>query len=363
MQPKILIVDDREPNLFLMETYLDKVNAELVCCYKPIEAAELVKKEEFSLCILDVQMPDLNGFELAEIIHKTKMNERTPIIFLTGVFSDSESIFKGYQKGAVDYLTKPIRREILVGKVKIFIELYMQRVELQKNQVLLEKYISKIKQAEIKRMKSIIESEDKERMRIANELHDGLGQYLSASSMNFNSIKEEVTVISDGIKEKFENGINFLHQAINESRTITSNLIPRIVEDFGLVESLEILARKLNETSDVRIKFIHKGFSKRLNKTIELNLYRLSQECLNNVIKHSNATLATLQIFNIDDIIHFTCEDDGIGFKIDKTLQDVVSYGLQSLYHRTKVLNGSIEIDSTENKGTVVSIDIPLKKI
>lgn len=362
MLPKILVVDDWSPNLLLVESYLKGVDAEITSCLISTEAEKLVNKDEYALFILDIQMPNLDGFELAEIIRNTELNAHTPIIFLTGVYSDSASIFKGYMTGAVDYLTKPIKREVLLGKVKIFIQLYQQRFELQQKQLLLEEYIEKIKQAEKSRIKLILEGEDREKIRIASELHDGIGQYLSAATMNFNSIKDEVDHLDEKLRKGFNNGLTFLNQAIIESRVLTSNLIPGVVKDFGLNYSLKMLIQKLDESSRTEFNFIHKNFKKRLNENVELHLYRIGQECLNNIIKHASATTATLQILLNKNTIHLRCEDNGKGFKINSTLKDTTSYGLQSLYYRTKLLDGSISIESETNKGTIISIDIPLKK-
>lgn len=362
MLPKILVVDDWAPNLLLVESYLKGVEAEITTCLVSTDAKEMVDKQEYALFILDVQMPNLDGFELAEIIRKTRLNAHTPIIFLTGVYSDSASIFKGYMAGAVDYLTKPIKREVLLGKVKIFIQLYQQRFELIQKQTLLEEYIEKIKQAEKSRIKLILEGEDREKIRIASELHDGIGQYLSAATMNFNSVQDEIDKLNKDIKKGFNNGLTFLNQAIVESRIITSNLIPGVVKDFGLIYSLEMLIQKLNGNSRTEFNFVHQKFKKRLPENIELHLYRISQECVNNIIKHSQANSATLQIVLEKDMIHLTCEDDGKGFKIDSKLKDATSYGMQSLYHRTTLLKGAITIESEVGKGTLVSIDIPLTK-
>lgn len=360
MLSKILVVDDWHPNLILVEKYLRGLDMELVSCLKSTDAKKLAKNQEFALCILDIQMPDVDGFELAEYIRSSKKNSKTPIIFLTGVYADTASIFKGYEAGAVDYLTKPIKREVLIGKVKVFVQLYQQKYELQQKQLLLEEYIEKLKEAEKSSMKLIIEGEDREKIRIASELHDGLGQYLSAALMNFNSIKDEIGNLKEKSTDRFANGLNFLNHAIIESRNLTGNLIPKIINDFGLIESLDMLVRKLNEGSATTFKFIHKEINLQMDKNTELHCYRMCQECLNNIIKHANANQAVMHILGSEEAIHITCEDDGKGFVINAQLQDMTSYGLQSLYHRTKLLDGNISIESKPGKGTMISIDIPL---
>ena len=128
--PKILLVDDIEENLMSLEGNLRNLNIEFFSVQSGKDAIALVKQHDFALIILDVQMPEINGYETAEAIRLGKRNKHTPIIFLTAVYYDQVSVYKGYQTGAVDYITKPFNREILVSKVKIFLELDQAKQEL-----------------------------------------------------------------------------------------------------------------------------------------------------------------------------------------------------------------------------------------
>jgi PAS domain S-box-containing protein len=128
--PKLLLVDDIEENLISLEGNLRNLNIEFFSVQSGKDAIALVKQHDFALIILDVQMPEMNGYETAEAIRLGKRNKHTPIIFLTAVYYDQVSVYKGYQTGAVDYITKPFNREILVSKVKIFLELDQAKQEL-----------------------------------------------------------------------------------------------------------------------------------------------------------------------------------------------------------------------------------------
>ncbi len=128
--PKILLVDDIEENLMTLEGNLRNLSIEFYSVQNGKEAIALVKQHDFALIILDVQMPEMNGYETAELIRQGKRNKHTPIIFLTAVYYDQVSVYKGYQTGAVDYITKPFNREILVSKVRVFLELDQTRHEL-----------------------------------------------------------------------------------------------------------------------------------------------------------------------------------------------------------------------------------------
>ncbi|MBF0564302.1 MAG: hybrid sensor histidine kinase/response regulator [Nitrospirae bacterium] len=126
-QQNILIVDDKVENLLVLETVLQSPQVNLVRATSGKEALWKLLKDKFMLVILDVQMPEMNGFEVAELIRMNKKTRSIPIIFISAVSKDQKYIFKGYELGAVDYLIKPVEPEILKGKVRVFLELDEQR--------------------------------------------------------------------------------------------------------------------------------------------------------------------------------------------------------------------------------------------
>jgi PAS domain S-box-containing protein len=131
--PRILIVDDIKENLITLEMNMRSLEAIIMATKRGSEALELVKKHDFALMIIDVQMPEMSGFDLAELIRNGRRNRLTPIIFLTAVYYDQNSIFQGYRSGAVDYITKPFNREILLSKARIFLELDQKNHELRES--------------------------------------------------------------------------------------------------------------------------------------------------------------------------------------------------------------------------------------
>jgi signal transduction histidine kinase len=124
---KILIVDDRKENLFALSSLLEDMNVELFTCESGVEALSLLLDHEFALALIDVQMPDMNGFELAELIRGTERTKNVPIIFVTAANENSGFAFKGYETGAVDFLYKPIDSMVMRSKVQVFIELDLQK--------------------------------------------------------------------------------------------------------------------------------------------------------------------------------------------------------------------------------------------
>jgi len=131
IEQKILIVDDYEPNLVSLEAVLDDKNWTLVKATSGIQALKLLLENDVSLVLLDVQMPEMDGFEVAQMMRKNPRTQTVPIIFLTAISKEDQYIYKGYQAGAVDYLCKPINPTILRSKVEFFIKLDRQKKELE----------------------------------------------------------------------------------------------------------------------------------------------------------------------------------------------------------------------------------------
>ena len=128
---KILVVDDREDNLFSIEAILEKDHYNIVKASSGRAALKILLQEhDFSLILMDVQMPDLNGFETATIIYERDKLKNIPIIFITAHNYDEDLIFKSYKLGAVDYIYKPINPELLRVKVGVFVELYRKNYQL-----------------------------------------------------------------------------------------------------------------------------------------------------------------------------------------------------------------------------------------
>src|SRR5215510_13506287 len=128
---KILLVDDREDNLFSIETILEKDSYTIVKARSGREALKvLLHQQDFSLILMDVQMPELNGFETATIIYERDKLRSIPIIFITAYSNDDDHMFRGYKMGGVDYIYKPINPELLRAKVSVFVELYRKNHQL-----------------------------------------------------------------------------------------------------------------------------------------------------------------------------------------------------------------------------------------
>jgi len=131
VKPKMLIVDDYADNLFTLSKLLRELDVDVYQATSGEEALGLVLEYDFCVAILDVQMPEMNGYELAELLRGNESTSKLPIIFLSAMYSDEYHHRKGYDAGAVDFLSKPYIPDILLSKVRVFIRLYEQRLQLE----------------------------------------------------------------------------------------------------------------------------------------------------------------------------------------------------------------------------------------
>ncbi len=168
----ILMVDDEPGKLLSYEVMLGGLGENLIKANSGREALELLLKNDVAVVLTDVSMPRMNGFELADIIRQHPRFQQTPILFISAVLLTDLDRLKGYQAGAVDYISVPIVPELLRAKVSVFAELHRRAQQLEELN------------AELRRLSSsLIATQDEERRRIARELHDSLGQELAAAKM------------------------------------------------------------------------------------------------------------------------------------------------------------------------------------
>src|SRR6266478_1438990 len=153
---KILLVDDSAENLISLEAALDGLGQELVLAQSGMEALRHLLEDDFAAILLDVKMPELDGFQTAELIRSRKRSRHTPILFLTAYKSD-EHLFRGYDMGAVDYLFKPIVPEILRSKVAVFVELSRNAALLRRQAQILREQAEVLQKAELK-FRSLLEA-------------------------------------------------------------------------------------------------------------------------------------------------------------------------------------------------------------
>jgi len=211
------------------------------------------------------------------------------------------------------------------------------------------------------RVVAIFEAQEEERLRLAGDLHDGLGQMLTGI-MYF--VENNLT---DNSNENSINQKNIeqlqiqIDSAIKETKSVSHNIIPMLLKDFGLVIAIKKLATQINSNNDFSININEFNFESRLDSRIEKILYRVCQEALNNILKHSHAKNVNIQLIKHEHSVVLLIDDDGVGFEIEKVdlTSNFSGIGLISMKERVSALNGVFSISSEKNKGTEILIEIP----
>jgi two-component system NarL family sensor kinase len=219
-----------------------------------------------------------------------------------------------------------------------------------------QKVVLKERNKEIDRLQAIIEGEESERQRLAQELHDGIKSQLTgvkAYLLSLGNIFPEIVTA-----DAYENTRQTLDTAAADLIKITHNLLPNELHKYGLVEALKIFINTMARGTDIKFEFEAYGHFGAVAPTVNLYLYRIIQELMHNIIKHSRATDAVILLNKSESVILLNVEDNGIGFDVLSHKNDGI--GLLSIQHRTKALKGEMIIESTASTGTVFTITIPL---
>lgn len=212
----------------------------------------------------------------------------------------------------------------------------------------------------------ILENQELERQRIAREIHDGPAQYIANAMMRVDFCKVVV-------KKDLEKGINELddlksniRMALKEVRGIIYDLRPLHLEELGLIDAIKDMINIISVENDVKIDMIVDESSYEVEKIMQIAIYRIMQEILNNIKKHSKAKYVDIKINYIKDYIYIYIQDDGIGFNVQETLintkQKGNRYGLIGIFERVKQLRGKIEVKSSKGEGTIYKIRLPINR-
>ncbi len=249
---------------------------------------------------------------------------------------------------------------LIVG-IGILLFILFQRNKLaKKNEKIAQQRIENIlNEQEIKTYNAMMDGQEEERQRIANDLHDRLGSMLSTVKLLFSALDNKIDTAIDENKQQYVKATNLLDEACVEVRRISHNLSTGMVSNFGLKAALEELSDSINDSEIISCKLLIYGMDNRLNTSIEIGIYRMIQEIINNILKHSKASNITIQLNKIEDSISITIEDNGVGFNV-KEQKKSGGLGLASIEARAKKLFGSYTVDSSIGRGSISIIEIPI---
>ncbi|MCA9225960.1 MAG: PAS domain S-box protein [Planctomycetales bacterium] len=211
---------------------------------------------------------------------------------------------------------------------------------------------------ERKRLRRLLDLQEQERRLMAYELHDGLVQDMTAAKMFLEALGPAVTVAAETMDETLTRCRAMLTDSIAEARRLINGLRPPVLEMAGLVDGIESLIEEVTGRSGLLIEFQHNVTFDRLATGLEMAIYRIVQESLNNVWKHSRSPRACVELAEREDWLTLTVRDWGVGF--DTAKPQPGHYGLEGIHERVRLLGGRCSIESAPSKGTRIHVEVPM---
>jgi signal transduction histidine kinase len=349
----ILMVDDQPGKLLTYETILDELNENLIKARSGKEALDHLLRTDVAVVLMDVSMPELDGFELADMIRQHPRFQKTAIIFISAVHLTDVDRLKAYQHGAMDYVSVPIIPELLRAKVRVFADLHRKTQQMESLNRELRALSARL-----------LATQDEERRRIARDLHDSVGQLIAALSINSSLIYQEAEKLSPEAADALSQNIQLVEQVSKETRTISHLLHPPLLDQIGLLPAIKMFAEGFGERSNVKVTVDLSSEIGRLPPNMEISIFRVVQECLTNVYRHSESKTAHIKMWSSrDNLLTVQVCDEGKGMPPAKrsalsngTKQGV---GLSGMRERVREFGGTLEIQSNEN-GTIVTAALPI---
>lgn len=413
----VLIVDDSPTNLGVIFDFLDKLGFTIMVAQDGASGLDKITFTVPDLILLDAMMPGLDGFEVCRRLKQNSATRATPVIFMTGLTSVENKV-KGFEAGAVDYVTKPVQEEELLARMVTHLRLHsltqqLQReindrqqaeqalttyrdqleelveqrtVELSATNAQLRTEMAERQQAEAEiRQQSqrlreltarLAEVEETERRRLARELHDRVSQDLGILDINLNIIQNTIqaippksdaskvnileTPLAQTLKPQLDNSLELVQQIAKHVYDVMAELRSPVLDDYGIVAALKWYCTQFTARTGVQVVVSGTEDGARLPLASESALFRIAQEALANVAKHARATQVTVNVEQKVALTRLTIADDGIGFE-PATLaspSDGQGWGLISMTERAEAIGGRCQIKTRPQQGTQVVVEL-----
>jgi two-component system, sensor histidine kinase len=400
----ILLVDDRPENLLALEAILDPLGQNLVRADSGPEALKRVLGFDFAVILLDVQMPGMNGFEVAEIIKSRERSRTIPIIFLSAINKEDAYVFKGYSMGAVDYVFKPFNTDVLRSKVAVFVELFVKQRELQDQSELLRD--SQKRELELEHRTSLLEAEARSAAKLSqmnDELHRrqvALEQAMGARNRFYASMSHELrtpinavigysTIMLDNIygplNAKQKEGLQRTLKAARHLLELVNDVLDLSKIEAGKIElSLQpVMFPSLIEDLFVTVRPLADEYGSTLSLDIEGEHFsivsdprRVRQIMLNllsNAIKFGEGKpIRVLCKQNEDGSAQIEVIDQGLGIEqediarifeefvqVSESKQPGTGLGLPISRRLAQLLDGSLTVCSVSGQGSTFRLTLP----
>lgn len=358
---EILVVDDTPSSLQLLADLLTEAGYIVRVAPEGSMALHSALARPPALILLDVRMPGMDGYELCQRLKEAAQTRDVPVIFLSALRETTDKV-RGFALGAVDYIGKPYQAEEVLARVRTHIDLYhlktrlADEVEQRTEELRLSSAELQEKRAQLQALMAFLHKvREDERTGIARELHDELGQSLTALRIELGWLRKHCAPLGAAVLERAAAAYGLVEQSVQSLRRISEGLRPGMLDVLGLCAALEHLASQFAERTGVDCCFIADADDYCLPENGAITVFRLVQEALTNVTRHAEATRVNVQLQQEDGCLHVLVCDNGRGFASEQPRQ---GFGLLGMRERVLMLGGDITIDGSD--GTRIDVRLPL---
>ena len=294
-----------------------------------------------------------NAINRLEIAYKTEKKEKE----LMKEKAEKEKIEKEkYQMQLIVYnKNKWLMAISFLGFLVVAFGLFIMQLNKRKAQKEKDKAI--IEEQE-KGLIAVISAQEEERKRVAKDLHDGIGQQISAVNLHFQMLSEKIRGMDSNLQVEVDKIKNMISETGVEVRSISHQMMPRALTEFGLIDALEDMIDKSFSNGKIKCNFEHHNMDKRLPQHIEIGLYRIAQELINNILKHAEAKNVEVQLVKKENHCILIVQDNGKG--LDP--MEKKGIGIQNINSRLQVINGELNLESDSHSGTTAIVRVDLSK-
>jgi signal transduction histidine kinase len=344
MSGKILIVDDEPSGISTLEAMLDGQGYQLLVAQSGTVALDLAERSLPDLILLDVMMPGMDGFEVCRRVREMPILAEVPIIILTAL-DDYSSRLIGIEAGADDFFSKPLDRQDLRARVRTITRLNRYRTLLEQREQLREM------------AGRMVDAQEKERRRISRDLHDDLGQSLTALMLNLQNLQNDLPLSDKELRARLGKMVSDTAETLGRMRSMAQDLRPPVMDTLDLRAALENYCMEFSARLHVVLNFEADQNIPVVSDVHSITMYRFLQEALTNVSRHARANRVWVELMVEEDFLSLTVQDNGAGFE---ATADKYGIGIVGLQERMTLVGGDLFVNSTPGRGTIITARVPL---
>ncbi len=361
--PTLLIVDDN-PVVLLAQVELFRAAGFVVLQARTgDEGLRLARECLPDLTLLDVQLPDIHGHDLCRRMKADPELRRLFVVMLSSSETSSGRQAAGLEAGADGFVARPVDNRELLARVQSMLRIQRAEAGLRRMQSELEDRVN-ARTADLAQANAqlralslrLVEVQESERRFVARELHDELGQLLTALKM---VLDQAGPAAPAPLQPSLGQAVKLTEELVARLRHLSLSLRPPLLDDLGLLVALDWHVRRFAEQTGLLIEFRHAPIGERLPHPLETALFRIAQEALTNVARHARARSAVVRFWVDAEWAGLQVEDTGAGFDAESVRAGTASTGLSGMRERAELLGGQFTLESTLGRGTRVTVELP----